>query len=89
MGRVKTRRKEMTEYAKWKMVLWRYIRVFMAAFIVQLAVTLPKLDVTTLTLETAIQFCLLPCAIAGISAIGKALRVYLEEGYPKVDKLPL
>lgn len=72
-----------TEYEKWKLVAWRFGRVFLSAFIIELAVVLPTIQ--TYDVQSLYRLLLIPCLIAGLSALGKALREYTD----KFSKLPL
>ena len=76
-------------YPEWKIILWRFVRVFLAAFIAQLALSLVVLE--TLTIETLWPTLVLPAVIAGISALGKAIRdkVGDDKYESRIHKLPL
>ena len=76
-------------YAHWKIILWRFVRVFLAAFLGQLALSLVIL--VDLTLETLWVTLILPAVIAGISALSKILRdKYGDEEFKKpIHKLPV
>lgn len=75
------------DYAKWKLVAWRFGRVFLSAFLVSLSLTIKDLQ----NLDSFWPIVLYPAIIAGISALFKALR----EAYGRGDfdsfihKLPL
>ena len=76
-------------YPEWKLLLWRFIRVFFAAFLGQLALSLVILE--ELTLETLWPAIVLPAVTAGIVALSKALRDRFgdDEYTDLVHKLPL
>ena len=79
--------KKTPDYAKWKLVAWRFGRVFLSAFLVTLSVTVQDLQ----NWESLWPLVLYPAVIAGVSALFKALReTYGNEDFTKIIyKLPL
>ena len=79
-------RKKMV-YPVWKLLVWRYLRVFLSAFLVVLAVSLSDVN----NVDNLWELALYPAIIAGISALGKYLRETLGNGdyTKKIYKLPL
>ena len=75
------------KYPVYKQVLWRFARVWLSAFLVSIALTAKDVN----NLDNLWPLVLYPALIAGISALGKALRENLGEGdyTNKVYKLPL
>ncbi|HCE31002.1 MAG: hypothetical protein UT54_C0003G0024 [Candidatus Daviesbacteria bacterium GW2011_GWB1_39_5] len=82
-------------YPEWKKVAWRFIRVFISAFLFTGSLVLMNAQPESLTnedkfLNTLIMPFFLSGAIAGINAVGKLLRDLLgskgKDGL--VDKLP-
>lgn len=77
-------------YAEWKVVLWRFVRVFLAAFLTQLLIIFPTLEKFP-PLDDVYPMLLLPALTAGIVALFKYLRdKFAAEDYTKlIHKLPL
>jgi len=77
-------------YPRWKKWVWRFGRVFLATFLAQVVVLLPKISDYTNWNEWW-TLLILPALVASISALAKALRDYLGEGdYDnKIHKLPI
>lgn len=67
--------KKKKPYPRWKLVAWRFGRTFVAAFLVSLAADLVNLE----TIE-GVKIGLLQSAfVAGVNALGKAIRVYSSD----------
>ena len=81
--------KKKVDYAKWKKVLWRFGRIFLAAFLTTLALTIGDLE--TLDINNLWPVVVYPAIVAGINALFKALREKIGDGdYSKlIYKLPL
>jgi len=77
-------------YAEWKLIAWRFIRTFVAAFLVQLAAILPSLEKVPPTIDLWYML-FLPAVTAGIVALSKAIRdKYGDDEYEDlVHKLPV
>ncbi len=70
------------EYPTWKLIIWRYVRVFLAALLGSLAIDqlfLGTQDVVLSVMKSAVA--------AGIAAIAKLAREELGDNHPIVDKL--
>jgi len=76
-------------YPEWKLLLWRFIRVFFAAFLAQLALLLPNIE--EFSVELLWPMLILPAVTAGVVALSKALRDRFgdDEYTDLVHKLPL
>lgn len=74
------------EYSQWKRIAWRYSRVFVGAFLVVAATSWEQVQEPQDILKVAV----IPAAIAGVAAVGKALRTWLAEGnfQSLIHKLP-
>lgn len=77
----------MNEYPKWKVVTWRFVRVFIASFVVVFSQYLINLQGLP-TLEGIGKVAIIPAFIAGINALGKALREYFENGEEVMKNIP-
>ena len=77
----------MEDYSTIKVIAWRFGRVFIAAFLIQFAVYLPQIE--TLDVNVIYKVLLVPSLIAGLTALGKALREYKGSADHKsvVDKI--
>lgn len=80
------------EYPKIKKVLWRFLRVFVASFIVGASVVLSATsEVAFTSFENFLNILVVPACLAGataaINAIGKLLREYFGEKSGIVNKL--
>lgn len=75
------------EYSKIKLIAWRFGRVFLAAFLAEVALHLEELS----AFKDLYPMLLLPALIAGISAVSKAIREYLaDDEYESIlHKLPV
>jgi len=62
----------MKEYPLYKIIAWRFFRVFIATFLGTIAILLPELD----NANDFYKIILLPAIVASISAIGKLAREY-------------
>lgn len=79
-------------YAKWKVVMWRAIRAFVATFIPTFCGLLATINVEKIGSKEAITSFVLSCIVsslsAGITALGKVLRdKFEEEGW--LQKIPV
>ena len=74
------------DYSKLRLVAWRYGRVFVGAFLVSLAANWGSVE----SLNDAWPLFAQPALIAGVVAVGKALREFLASGNYKslLHKLP-
>ena len=77
-------------YPRYKKWIWRFARVFIASFLAQFVVLLPKVQDYTDWHEWW-ALLILPALIASISALAKALRDFIgEDDYSnKIHKLPI
>ena len=75
------------EYPKWKLVLWRFVRVFFVAFLVSFAANVQAIKIIGLSGEALFDTMIIPACIAGLVALFKALRVYFGKKYPGLLKL--
>ena len=74
-------------YPAWKKAVWRFLRVFIAAFLTTLVLSLKDIE----NLDNIWMIALYPAIIAGISALAKFAREQIASGdYTKaIHKLPL
>ena len=75
------------DYPKWKLIAWRYGRVFVGAFLVVAATSWEQVQEPQDILKVAV----VPALIAGVVAVGKAVRTYFASGNYRsiLQKLPL
>ena len=62
-------------YPEWKKVAWRFVRVFIATFLVQFGAGLSTEQTMTALAVSALS--------ASVVAVGKAFRSYIKENHPK------
>jgi len=74
------------DYPQWKIVAWRFGRVFLAAVLMELAIIIPAVE--NLSLEQLWPALVVPALIAGLSALGKAIRLKSSDE-SRLHKLPL
>jgi hypothetical protein len=73
----------MSMYPEWKIVAWRFARVFVSVFLVQLGTGLVSIENPAEIWKALI----LPALSGAITALGKALRDNFAEKYPAITKL--
>lgn len=75
------------DYSKIKAIAWRFGRVFLATFLVELGVAFPNVK----TWGDVYPLLLVPAVSAGLVALSKAVREYFAGGDYKslLQKLPL
>jgi len=74
----------MQVYPQWKIVAWRYARVFIAGFLVSF-----PFDQMFYAEGDVIVSLLRSACVAGVVALGKALREEFSEDIPLIKKLPI
>lgn len=79
----------MEDYSRIKVIAWRFGRVFVSAFLIEAAIYLPQIE--TLDLNIIYKLLIIPSLIAGLNALGKAIREFKgSEDYTKlVNKIPV
>ncbi len=75
------------EYAKWKLVAWRYLRVFLATFLITVGTNLSSIK----NLTDILPLLIVPAITAALVSVGKVLRAYIGNGDYKslIYKLPV
>lgn len=73
----------MQSYPEWKIIVWRYVRVFLGGFLVSL-----PFDQLFLANNDVIISLVRSATIAGVVALGKLLRDELAQDIPAIKRLP-
>ena len=60
----------MKEYPVWKTMAWRYARVFLAVFLMELSVNIQKIE----KIEDLVPLLIAPAGAAAIAAVARGLR---------------
>ena len=76
----------MESYPQWKIIAWRYSRVFVGAFLVTAGVNWEQVQ----NPEDILKLAVVPALIAGVVAVGKAIRTYFADNNfsSLLNKLP-